>query len=244
MSGKEFEIHALQHQQHQQPQDTDIAEAMTVAQATARDKLVERIRRWNERTLENVGDDIIKNTFPFTTAFTPAAAKLEKKAYALEDEYNALVAAHEKLFAHRYSVIIGGVTRYLYKYPTRQLWMERPSNNILIQLFTAAANAAGDVKKADEMKEKAVGYDFTNQFNEYRGLDTLPSTAVLCPDPLVSEEEDTKDTKRCAIQGGSKKSKSKYSRKSKSKSKYSRKSKSKSKYSRKSKSKSKYSRKY
>lgn len=94
------------------------------------------------------------------------------------------------------------------------------------------------------MKEIASGYISAQAFNEYRGLDTLPSTAVLCPDPLVSEEEDTKDTKRCAIQGGSKKSKSKYSKKSKSKSKYSRKSKysKKSKYSRK--SKSKYSRKY
>lgn len=72
----------------------------------------------------------------------------------------------------------------------------------------------------------------------YRGPDKLPPSAVPCPEPVV--EEDTKQG--CTLQGGSKKSKSKYSRKMKSK--YSRKSKSK--YSRKSKSKlkSKYSRKY
>lgn len=127
---KEIEINELQYHS----KDTGIAQAMTAAQATARGKLAERIRRWNERTLENVGHDIIKNTFPFTTAFTPAAAELEKKAYALEDEYNAVVAAHEKLFAHRYIIThTNGVTRdtsYLYKYPTRELWMERPSNDI------------------------------------------------------------------------------------------------------------------
>lgn len=202
----------------------DAVEAMTPAQVNARCILSERIRKWKELTFENVCDDIIKNTtFSFTTA-----AELEKKAYALLDEYNAVVAAHEKLFARRYRIThTNGVTRvtsYLYKYPTKELWMERPSNDILIQLFTAAAEAAGDEKKADEMKEIASGYISAQAFNEYRGIDTLPSTAELCPDPLVSEEEkDTKDTERCAIQGGSKKSKSKskYSRKSKSK--YSRK---------------------
>ena len=65
----------------------------------------------------------------------------------------------------------------------------------------------------------------------YRGPDRLPQSAVPCPEHVVEEDEDTKQG--CTLQGGSKKSKSKYSRKMKSK--YSRKSKSK--YLRKSKSK-------
>jgi len=220
----------------------DKAEEMAAAQANARRRLSERIRRWNERTLENVGDDI-KTTFSLRKA-----DKLEKKAFALENEYNAVVDAHEKLFANRYRYTDEkGLPSYFYKYPTEKLWKNIPSSNILIELFHAAAieyKNNNNEAKAGEMEKNGGNYFWAKQWGNY-DVRPLPPTAVLCPEPLVSEGNTEQG---CALQGGSKKSKSKYSRKSKSKSKYSRKSKSK--YSRKSKSrysrktKSKYSRKY
>ena len=227
------------------------AEAMTAAQANARRRLSERIERWNEQTLENVGDDI-----KTSISLTPAG-RLEKIAYALLDEYNALVAAHEKLFARCYSYTDEkGVTRYVYIYPTEQLWMGRPGNfNLLYKIFdeayyaTKSAQLPGWKETKGKLKQISIGfYDKEDTLPQcsvlqryYRGPDKLPETAVPCPEHVVSEEQ--VGTKQgCALQGGSKKSKSKYSRKTKSK--YSRKSKSK--YLRKSKSKlkSKYSRKY
>ena len=196
------------------------AAAMTAAQANARRRLSERIERWKTRTLENVGDDI-KTTFSLRKA-----DKLEKKAFALEKEYNAVVDAHKKLFANRYRYTDEkGLPSYFYKYPTSQLWMNIPSSNILIELFDAAAieyKKNGNEKKTGEMEERRNNYYWAGRWTQYDDR-PLPPRAALCPEPLVSE-----------FQGGGKKSKSKYSRKSKSK--YSRKSKSK--------SKSKYSRKY
>ena len=213
----------------------------------ARRELAERIRRWNERTLENVGDDI-KTTFSLTKA-----GELEKKAYALLGEYNALVAAHEKLLARCYSITDeSGVTRYVYIYPTEELWMERPGNSrLLYNIFDSAyyaAKEAGDVDTKAKLKQIVIGFNDKGgccSVQRYQGPDTLPPSAVPCPEPVASEEKE--DTKQgCTLQGGSKKSKSKYSRKTKSKSKKSKSKKSKSKYLRKSKSKlkSKYSRKY
>ena len=201
------------------------AEAMTAAQANARRRLSERIERWNERTLENVGDDI-KTTFSLTTK----ADRLGKKALALEKEYNALVADHEKLFANRYRYTDKkGLPSYFYKYPTYQLWAAKPRSEILAVLFDAAANEYkknGDEIKAKDMEQRRSGYYWAGRWGEYDD-GPLPPTAVLCPEPLVSE-----------FQGGGKKSKSKYSRKTRTK--YSRKSRTK--YSRK--SRSRYSRKY
>jgi len=248
MSGKEeySEMPTISSASSAAIDEADEAEAMIAAEANAVRRLTERIRRWNERTLENVGDDI-KTTFSFTDA-----GRLEKKAYALLGEYNALVADHEKMFARCYSYTDGiGVTRYVYIYPTEELWMGRPGNSrLLYDIFDKAyyaAKAADDIETKAILKKIIIGFisdgGCCSSKQRYRGPDTLPPSAVPCPEPVVSEG----NTKQgCALQGGSKKSKSKYSRKTKSK--YSRKSKSK--YSRKSKSKysrkskSKYSRKY
>ena len=264
----------------------DKAEEMAAAQANARHRLTERIKRWNTRTLENVGGDI-KTTFSLTPA-----GRLENKAFALLDEYHALVVALEELFADCYRYTDEEeVTKYVYIYPTEQLWMGRPKNKpVLYQIMKVTADAytaakeAGDRTKTDELlrANRSIYWrygDFHRGW-KYHGPDTfqilqgensptfrlitskLPPSAVPCPEPrhpllatqyqnqnvAVASGEDTSD--RCAIQGGGKKSKSKYSRKTKSR--YSRKSKSKylrkskSKYLRKSKSKlkSKYSRKY
>ena len=226
----------------------DEAEAATAAKVNAVRRLTERIRRWNERTLENSDD--IKTTFSFTDA-----GRLEKIAYALLDEYHALVAAHEKLFARCYSYTDEKrVTRYVYIYPTEELWMGRPGNfNLLYKIFddayyaTKSAQLPGWKETKGKLKQISIGfYDKEDTLPQcsvlqryYRGPDKLPLSAVPCPEHVVEEDEDTKHG--CAIQGGGKKSKSKYSRKTKSK--YLRKSKSK--YLRKSKSKlkSKYSRK-
>ena len=131
--GKEFDV--FQHPSASAAIDkADEAEEMAAAQANARRRLSERIRRWNERTLENVGDDI-KTTFSLRKA-----DKLEKKAFALEKEYNAVVDAHEKLFANRYRYTDEkGLPSYFYNYPTKKLWKNIPSSNILIELFHAAA---------------------------------------------------------------------------------------------------------
>ena len=202
--------------------EADKEEAMIAAEASARGRLTERIRRWNERTLENVGDDI-KITFSLTDA-----GRLENKAYALLGEYNALVADHEKLFARCYSYTDEkGVTRYVYIYPTEELWMGRPGNSeLLYYIFDQAyyaAKDAKDLKTKDILKKIMQGFisdgGCCSSKQRYRGPDTLPPSAVPCPEPVVEQEEDTKQG--CALQGGSKKSKSKYSRKSKSK--YSRK---------------------
>ena len=246
--GKEFDV--FQQLSAADIDKADEAEAMTAAQATARHRLSERIERWERRTVENVGDDI-KTTFSLTDA-----ARLEKKACALVKEYNAVVDAHKKLFANRYRYTDEkGLPSYFYKYPTDRLFFSSPSTKILVELFKAAsetyqrsgAGPAGFEKcilKANEMEDCRRKYSSARRDQYYEHEQLLPPTAVLCPEPLVSEEEE-EDTKSkrympCAFQGGGKKSKSKYSRKSKTK--YSRKSKSKSKYSRK--SKSKYSRKY
>ena len=235
--GKEFDV--FQQLSAADIDKADEAEAMTAAQATARHRLSERIERWERRTVENVGDDI-KTTFSLRKA-----DKLEKKAFALEKEYNAVVDAHKKLFANRYRYTDEkGLPSYFYNYPTKKLWKNIPSSNILIELFHAAAieyENNHNEAKAGEMKKRKSNYHWAKEWDNY-DVRPLPPTAVLCPEPLVSEEEE-EDTKSkrympCAFQGGGKKSKSKYSRKSKTK--YSRKSKSK--YSRK--SKSKYSRKY
>ena len=228
----------------------DEVEAATAANVNAVRRLTERIKKWNTRTLENSDD--IKTTFSFTDA-----GGLEKKAYALLGEYNALVADHEKLFARCYSYTDGiGVTRYVYIYPTEELWMGRPGNSeLLYEIFRKAYDAVNDAKFAGYIETKAklnqimIGFYDVGTLHcgsahcgsvqrYYRGPDRLPQSAVPCPEHVV--EKDTKQG--CTLQGGSKKSKSKYSRKMKSK--YSRKSKSK--YLRKSKSKfkSKYSRKY
>lgn len=251
MSGKEKEFRVYQDSSAEATARADKAEEIAAAEANAVRRLTEGIRRWNERTLENVGDDI-KTTFSFTDA-----GSLEKKAYALLGEYNALVAAHEKLFARCYSYTDEkGVTRYVYIYPTEQLWMGRPGNfKLLYDIFheayyaTKSAELPGWKETKGKLKQIWIGfYDKEDTLPQcsvlqryYRGPDKLPETAVPCPEHVVSEEQ--VGTKQgCALQGGSKKSKSKYSRKTKSK--YSRKSKSK--YLRKSKSKlkSKYSRKY
>ena len=233
----------------------DKAEEIAAAKVNAVRRLTERIKRWNERTLENVGEDI-KTTFSFTDA-----GRLEKKAYALLGEYHALAADHEKLFARCYSYKDEeGVTRHVYIYPTEQLWMGRPGNfNLLNHIFhqayyaTKSAQLPGWKETKGKLKQISNGfYDKEDTLPQcgvlqryYRGPDKLPASAVPCPEHVVPcpehvVEEDTKQG--CAIQGGGKKSKSKYSRKTKSR--YSRKSKSK--YLRKSKSKfkSKYSRKY
>ena len=232
--GKEFDV--FQQLSAADIDKADEAAAMTAAQANARRRLSERIERWKTRTLENVGDDI-KTTFSLRKA-----DKLEKKAFALEKEYNAVVDAHKKLFANRYRYTDEkGLTSYFYKYPTDRLFFSSPSTKILVELFKAAsetyqrsgAGPAGFEKcilKANEMEDCRRKYSSARRDQYYEHEQLLPPTAVLCPEPLVSEEEeDTKSKSTCAFQGGGKKSKSKYSRKSKSK--YSRKSKSK--YSRK-----------
>jgi len=223
----------------------DKAEEMAAAQANARRRLFERIERWKTRTLENVGDDI-KTEF---SLIKTKAGELEKKAFALEKEYNAVVDAHEKLFANRYRYTDEkGLPSYFYKYPTYQHWLAKPSSEILSELFDAAAieyKKNGNEKKAGEMGERRSNYYWDRRFGQYDER-PIPPTVVLCPQPLVSVVSGEDTSARCAIQGGGKKSKSKYSRKSrtkysrKSRTKYSRKSRSK--YSRK--SRSKYSRKY
>ena len=183
----------------------------------ARLELTERIRRWNEQTYRD-------DTHLFFTK--------KQKALEFQAEYHALVAAHEKLFANRYIMNDeSGVPQYFYIYPTEELWKSRPHNNIVWTYFSdAIKELKGDARaKMEEIIKKY------SSLGTYKRPDTLPPSAVPCPEPVVSEG----NTKHgCASQGGGKKSKSKYSRKSKSK--YLRKSKSK--YLRK--SKSKYSRKY
>ena len=147
--------------------------------------------------MENVGEDI-KTEFSLTPA-----GRLENKAFALLDEYHALVAAHEKLFADCYSITDDkGGTRYVYIYPTEYLWMGRPKNrplldNIFKVLTDArkAAKKAGDTVKSAEL-EKAISSifmpygDFHSDW-KYHGQDTfqtlngywmvtskLPETAV------------------------------------------------------------------
>jgi hypothetical protein len=250
------EMPIISHASFEEIGNANKAEEIAAAKVNARYRLSERIKRWDTRTLENVGDDI-KTKFSLTTG------KLEKNAFALLDEYHALVAAHEKLFADCYRYTDEeGVIRYVYIYPTKEFWMGRPKNyNVLLEIHTVFTKAREDAKMAGDRTKSAelekirssifMRYGDFHPHWQYGGPDTfgklvngywvlfaLPSTAVLCPEPVVSEEQGGDTKEGCVIQGGGKKSKSKYSRKSKSK--YLRKSKSK--YLRK--SKSKYSRKY
>jgi hypothetical protein len=213
-----------------------------------------RIQRWRrelKKRYKNKG-----SIFDFPTGENVTAEYLENKARQLGEEFRTLEKLHEELFADPWNN--GGYV--LYVYPNKKLWEDRPQKiqieDILFPFFMAALEKykeAGNKKKADEMSVLASSYSgFGRRMGNYERYLAPPGAKTTHPDDETIDKAYPgavpcrTTSERCAIQGGGKKSKSKYSRKSKSR--YSRKSKSK--YSRKSKSKysrksrSRYSKKY
>jgi hypothetical protein len=117
-----------------------VREGAALDEAARRD-LTERIRRWNEQIYV---DD---TKFLYTK---------KNKALEKQTQYDALVAAHEKLFANRYTMNDeSGVPQYFYIYPTEQLWKSRPRTDIVWTYFTDAIQDLKD-KDVERAKMKSI----------------------------------------------------------------------------------------
>jgi len=205
------------------------------------------IQRWRKALKKTHKNQPSIFDFP-TVDVTPEY--LENKARQLKEEYGTVEKLHQELFADPWNY----KGQVVYVYPNKKLWEDRPQqieiDDILYDHFKAAEEKykeAANEKKADDMKWMSISHSGMGRrmgnFERYLGP---PGAQKDHPDDETIDKAYPWATPchrfNCAIQGGSKKSKSKYSRKLKSKSKKSKSKKSKSK---KSKSKkSKYSRKY
>jgi hypothetical protein len=210
-----------------------------------------RIQRWRRELKKTYKNK--PSIFDFPTVEYGTAEYLENKARELGQDCLNLEKLHEELFADPWNYR----EQVVYVYPNKQLWKDRPKkeqiNSILFSFFMAALEKykeAGNIQKADDMSKLASLHSgFGGRMGNYERYLAPPGAKTTHRDDKIIDiaypgaEPCRTTSDRCAIQGGGKKSKSKYSRKTKSR--YSRKSKSK--YLRKSKSKSKkskYSRKY